>query len=158
MTPLFRMSICVVDSSVFCNILEVPNRCQRRDQVFDRLESLIEKGATLLLPLATIYETGNHISRNGDGRQRRKTAKQFSRQVDLALRGENPFTPTDINEEEEIRRWLTEFPEYAEQQVEFGDMSIVEAFRKQCDRHPSRRVFIWAIDSDLSSYDREPQV
>jgi len=152
------MSISIVDSSVFCNILEVPNRCQHRDQVFEQLESLIEEGATLLLPLATIYETGNHISRNGDGRQRRETAEQFRAQVDLALRGENPFTPTDINEEEEIRRWLTQFPEFAERGVEFGDMSIVEAFHKQCERHPSRRVFVWAIDSDLSNYDREPQV
>lgn len=155
---LFGMSICIVDSSVFCNILGVPNRCQQRDQVLNRLESLIEEGATLLLPLTTIYETGNHISRNGDGRQRRDTADQFRRQVHLALRGENPFTPTDINEEEEIRRWLTQFPEYAEREVEFGDISIVEAFRKQCERHPSRRVFIRAIDSDLSSYDRTPQV
>jgi recombinational DNA repair ATPase RecF len=63
-----------------------------------------------------------------------------------------------VQEDEEIRRWLTQFPEYAEQEVEFGDMSIVEAFRKQCDRHPSRHVFIWAIDSDLSNYDRQPQV
>ena len=158
MTPLFGMSICIVDSSVFCNIIRVPNRCQHRDEVLDRLESLIEEGTTLLLPLATIYETGNHISRNGDGRQRRETAERFRRQVDLALRGENPFTPTAINEEEEIRRWLTQFPEYAEREVEFGDMSIVEAFRKQCDLHPSRHVFIWAIDSDLSSYDRQPHV
>ena len=152
------MSICIIDTSVFCNVLRVPNRHQNRDQVLDRLESLIEEGATLLLPLATIYETGNHIAQNGDGRERRETAERFATQVDLALRGENPFTPTDINEEEEIRRWLAQFPDYAEREVEFGDMSIVEAFQKQCDRHPSRRVFIWAIDSDLSSYDRGPQI
>lgn len=152
------MSICIVDTSVFCNILEVPNLCQEREQVLQRLEELIDKGATLLLPLATIYETGNHIAQNGDGRQRRNAAERFVEQVDLALQGENPFTPTDINEEDELRQWLAQFPEYAEQEVGFGDMSIVEAFHDECERHPSRWVFIWALDDDLSSYDREPQI
>jgi hypothetical protein len=152
------MSICIVDTSIFCNILEVPNLCQDRDRVLNRLEELIEDGATLLLPLATIYETGNHIAQNGDGRERRNAAERFAEQVNLALQGENPFTPTDINEEDELRQWLAQFPDYAEREVGFGDMSIIEAFYDQCDRHPSRRVFIWAIDSDLSNYDREPTV
>lgn len=82
------MSICIVDTSVFCNILEVPNRCQDRERVLDRLENLIDDGATLLLPLATIYETGNHIAQNGDGRQRRDAAERFAKQVNLALQGE----------------------------------------------------------------------
>jgi len=150
------MSICIVDTSVFCNILEVPNLCQEREQVLQRLEELIDEGATLLLPLATIYETGNHIAQNGDGRQRRSAAERFGEQVDLALQGENPFTPTDINEEDELRQWLAQFPDYAQQEVGFDDMSIVEAFHDECERHPSRRVFIWALDDDLSSYDREP--
>lgn len=152
------MDICIIDTSVFCNILDVPNLCQDRDRVLDRLEGLIDDGATLLLPLATIYETGNHIAQNGDGRQRRKAAERFVKQVDLALQGENPFTPTDINEEDELRQWLAQFPNYAEQGVGFGDMSIVEAFKDGCERHPSRRVFIWALDEDLSGYDRGPQV
>jgi hypothetical protein len=152
------MSICIVDTSVFCNILEVPNLCQDREEVLNRLEELLDEGATLLLPLATIYETGNHIAQNGDGRERRNAAERFAKQVNLALQGENPFTPTDINEEDELRQWLAQFPDYAEQEVGFGDMSIVEAFHDQCDRHPSRRVFIWAIDSDLSNYDRGPTI
>lgn len=152
------MSICIIDTSVFCNILEVPNRSQNREEVFTQLELLIEEGTTLLLPLATIYETGNHIAQNGDGRERRATARRFAEQVELALRGETPFTPTDINDERELQRWLTKFPDYAEGEVSFGDMSIIEAFHKECDRHSARRVFIWALDSDLSSYDREPEV
>jgi len=152
------MSICIVDTSVFCNIIEVPNLCQDRDQVLDRLEQLIDEGSTLLLPLATIYETGNHIAKNGDGRERRNAAERFGTQVDLALRGENPFTPTDINEEDELRRWLVQFPDYAEQEVGFGDMSIIEASNEQCERHPSRRVFIWAINTHLAGYDRAPQI
>jgi hypothetical protein len=152
------MSICIVDTSVFCNILEVPNRSQDRGKVLDQLEGLIDDGATLLLPLATIYEAGNHIAQNGDGRARRATARRFAEQVELALRGETPFTPTDINDERELQRWLTQFPDYAEGGVSFGDMSIIEAFHKECGRHRARRVFIWALDDDLSSYDREPEL
>lgn len=152
------MSICIVDTSVFCNVLKVPNRSQEREEVLAQLELLIEEGTTLLLPLATIYETGNHIAQNGDGRERRATAHRFTKQVDLALKGETPFTPTDINDEHELQHWLTRFPDYAEGGVSFGDMSIIEAFRKECDRHRARRVFIWALDRDLSSYDRAPEV
>jgi hypothetical protein len=149
-------SICVIDTSIFCAILDVPNRRQDRTEIMETLESLVADGATLLLPLATIYETGNHIAQNGDGGERRNAANRFSEQVAQAVRGDNPFTPTDLSEEDELLRWLTQFPDYAVREVGFGDMSIIESFNKQCARHPSRRVFIWTKDTDLSGYDRAP--
>jgi hypothetical protein len=152
------MSVCIIDTTVFCNILEVPNRCQDRDEVLQELEERVENEDTLLLPLATIYETGNHIAHTGDGRQRRAAAERFATQVDLALQGENPFTPTDINDEDEIRLWLEQFPDYAQQEIGFGDMSIIETFHKHEHLHPSRRVYIWALDEDLSGYDRPPKI
>lgn len=149
------MSICIVDTSVFCNILDVPNRNQDHESVLAELTERVESDDTLLLPLATIYETGNHIAQNGNGAERRSTARKFINQVGLALQGETPFTPTDVNDEEEIRRWLTDFPDYAASGVGFGDVSIIEAFNKQSRLHRARRVYIWSLDDDLAAYDRD---
>lgn len=152
------MSICIVDTSVFCNILNVPNRNQNREAVYEELKQRVANEDTLLLPLATIYETGNHIAQNGNGHERRKAAQRFVEQVDLALKGDTPFTPTDINEEDEIRSWLGNFPDFAMQGVGFGDVSIIEAFNKQKRLHQARRVFIWTLDEDMSAYDRTATV
>ena len=36
------------------------------------------------------------------------------------------------------------------------DLSIVKEWDRACRRHPHRRVFIWALDQHLTSYDRKP--
>src|SRR5690625_5777164 len=80
-------AICIIDTSVFCNILDVPNRNQRRAQSLKELRDHFDSGNTLLLPLATIYETGNHIAQQGDGRTRRRVSELFVQQVKVALEG-----------------------------------------------------------------------
>jgi len=60
-------SICIIDTAVFCNILCVPNMDQDVKRAFAELEQYISLGYTLLLPLAVVYETGNHIAQNGNG-------------------------------------------------------------------------------------------
>ena len=71
-------SICLIDTSVFLNILNVPRCNEDRMQNF---KEYIELGCTFLLPMATILETGNHIAQNGDGTIRRKTAIHFVKEV-----------------------------------------------------------------------------
>lgn len=63
-------AICIIDTSVFCNILDVPRRNQHHAESVAALAEMLASRHTLLLPLATIYETGNHIAQNGDGRLR----------------------------------------------------------------------------------------
>lgn len=51
----------------------------QRQNIMKEMEGLLKNkdDNILLLPFATIIETGNHIAHNGNGELRRKTAKYF---------------------------------------------------------------------------------
>jgi hypothetical protein len=90
----YRMSaICLIDTSIFLEILDVPRKATRHEHVILELQRKMEDGETLFLPMATILETGNHIAQNGDGKQRRACALNFVSQVQDALNGKSPFKP-----------------------------------------------------------------
>ena len=82
------MSICLIDTSILCEILQVPNRCGNYQEIYAEMERKIKiQKETLLLPMSAIIETGNHIGQNGDGRQRREAANRFVDFVRAAIRG-----------------------------------------------------------------------
>ena len=60
------MSICLLDTSVFVEFLNVPNMNTRHAEICDELKQKIRDGEIQFLPLATILETGNHIAQNGN--------------------------------------------------------------------------------------------
>ena len=148
------MSICLIDTTVFCNILRVPNHDQQGSEVTEQLKHLIQQHVTLLLPMATIIETGNHVARSGSGRQLRAAARRFVEQVLAAIDGHAPWTPTPFFEQDELRQWLGEFPDSAMAGVGLADLAIRKEFDRQCRLHPWRRVFIWSLDGHLAAYDR----
>lgn len=150
------MTIVIVDTSVFCNLLRVPKRHQHSERALAELEELLESGASLLLPLATIYETGNHIAQQGDGRERRAVARCFVEQVREAYSGEAPWSPTPFHDGTDLTRWLDTFPDEAARGVGLGDLSILQIFHEQCRLHPGRQVRVWSYDRHLDGYDRRP--
>lgn len=149
-------AVILVDTSIFCEILDVPGRAQQRASILQELEDRLRRGESLLLPLATILETGNFIAQKGSGDVRRQAARRFCEQVGKAIDGNSPFTPTPLFEAETMRSWLDQFPEAAMRGQGFGDLSIVEDWRRQCELHPHRRVAIWSLDQHLQGYDRRP--
>jgi hypothetical protein len=56
-------SICLIDTSIFLELLNVPNYNQHRASVLEDFKTYSQAGCTFLLPMATILETGNHIAR-----------------------------------------------------------------------------------------------
>lgn len=153
------MTICIVDTSAFCNVLDVPGKNQHRDEARTTLRGFIEDDAGLLLPLAAVYETGRHIAQLADGRVRRSTATRFVDQVDSALRGEAPWAPTPLPDALQLADWLAEFPEAATVGQSLADLSMVKLWKDQCTWFPYRRVLIWTYDStDLGGYDRPAAV
>lgn len=151
------MSVCLIDSSILCEILRVPNKCGDHETVYAKMKKKIEERESLLLPMSAIIETGNHIGQNGDGRQRRSTAQRFIQFVKQALQGESPFTPTPLfKDQEALLQWLEEFPDWAKLGSGLGDLTIRKEFERQCELNQIRHVYIWSTDSHLSSYDRRP--
>lgn len=146
-------AICLIDTSIFLEILNIPNKVTQNSKIIDLLEEKIKANESLFLPMATILETGNHIAQNGDGNLRRQCANQFIIQVEKALKGESPFKPISFLKSEELQQWLTQFPDYAMQGVGLGDLSIIHDFNRFCQQNKGRRVYIWSLDKHLQNYD-----
>ena len=101
------MSICLVDTSILCEILQVPNRCGNHQKHYAEMERKILQSESLLLPMSAIIETGNHIGHIDNGHQRRKAAMDFVDFVKKALLGQSPFTATQLfKESESLLQWL----------------------------------------------------
>lgn len=148
-------AICLIDTSIFVEILNVPKKATQYEQIVSDLKTKIENEETLFLPMATILETGNHVAQNGDGSQRRKCAETFVFLVQQALNGESPFKPISFLEREHLQQWLSEFPESAMRGTGLGDLSIIHDFHAQCGKNPKREVYIWSLDGHLSSLKQE---
>jgi hypothetical protein len=148
-------AICLIDTSIMVEILNVPRKAELHEEVFSELETKIQNKETLFLPMATILETGNHIAQNGNGNQRRNCAQRFVDQVQKALNGESPFKPISFLTEKQLQQWLNEFPKSAMSGSGLGDLSIVHDFNRMCEQNPRRRVYIWSLDGHLSSQFQE---
>ena len=153
-------SLCLIDTSIFLNFLDVPYRNQDRALVLKDFNIYAESDCTFLLPMATIIETGNHIAQNGDGTMRRKTAMFFVEVVQAAFKDEHPWSLPQFPKTKAILLWIDKFPDLAGQNkapdksqgTSFGDLSIIEEFNKLCKSCSMSEVFIWSLDSDLSRY------
>ncbi len=142
-----------IDTSVLLNILNVPGRDQQRDKVMRELKELLDQRGknALILPFATIIETGNHIAHCGDGNQRRKAAVKFSECIDKTINNKAPWqyygnqlTPEDL------REICEEFPDSAMRGEGFGDLSIIRAYQRYKEETPAiHKIRIWSVDEHL---------
>ncbi|MCW6036710.1 hypothetical protein K4A83_10615 [Spirulina subsalsa FACHB-351] len=148
--------VAIVDTSIFCNILDIPQRNENRDQVMRELKTYLESNTNLLLPMAVIYETGNHIANakgeNLDGNKRRTLAETFVQQVQMAITGKAPWRVLEVPTTQEIKDWLTEFPDSAMKGAGMADLSIIKEWYKLREKIPNQRVFIWSLDQHLQGY------
>ena len=147
------MRVHFIDTSVFTNILDIPNMNDERVEVMRELKSLVDnKGKeTLILPYATIIETGNHIVHNGDGRQRRKSAEKFCEVIQKTLAGEAPWAYYGKQlTEDDLILICKEFPDAAMREQGFGDLSIIRAYERYKDETPAvGEIRIWSLDEHL---------
>lgn len=148
--------VVIVDTSVLLNLLDVPGRNQDRGAVLSQFEELVDTGANLLLPVAAVFEAGNHIAQLRNGGLRRRHAAEFCRRVREALAGQAPWTVSPLPDTRELTGWLDDFPDSAMRGAGMGDLSIIKAWESACERHPQGRVSIWSLDRDLAGYDRHP--
>lgn len=146
-----------VDTSIFLHILRVPGfqDRNREEEIRSCLKELIEQDALLYLPLTTILETGNHISRIRDGALRRRAAETFVERVQEALDGEAPWAPTFFLDRRVLRQSLVDYPGYAMQSVSFGDFLLLrDAIQRVNELKQDRadRVWIWTLDQTLRAH------
>lgn len=155
--------IVLLDTSIYLNVLNVPGRNQQREEVFRDFELRVQNKDHFLLPMVTIWETGNHISRLSTGALRRQYACQLAQSVSDALQGQAPFSPTYFPNRETFLQWIDAFPNFSKSNkspkkttegISLSDLSIIKEWEQTCARHPMSRVLIWSLDKDLSSYNQ----
>ncbi len=145
-------AVCLIDTSIFTNILNVPKCNQHRTNILDQYEKFIMLDYEFILPMATILETGNHIAHYGDGNQRREVAQIFIKAVQDAFKENPPYRISQFDKISDILDWLPDFPEMAMRGIGFGDLTITKEFEKTCKQFQKREVFIWSLDKHLESY------
>ncbi|MEG0963478.1 MAG: hypothetical protein RR139_11350 [Lachnospiraceae bacterium] len=147
------MRVHFIDTSVFVNIVDVPMMNDQRKEVMAELKSLLKNKdkETMILPFATIIETGNHIAQNGDGQQRRKTAENFCKIIEMTLKGEAPWIYYgEQMRAEDLEAICLEFPDAAMRGEGFGDLSMINAYNKYKDETPAiNEIRIWSLDKHL---------
>lgn len=158
-------AIVLLDTSVYLNVLDVPGFNQDKDAVFAEFQAAIQDADYFLLPLAAVWETGNHIAHLVDGQQRRAYAQKLVDDVAKAFEGQAPYRTTHFPARDEFANWLTDFPDAAMRNKSAGkttegtslaDLSIIKEWEHNCMLHPMSRVRIWSLDADLAGRDRQP--
>jgi hypothetical protein len=153
-----RLHVSIIDTSVLCNIINIPNRNEKRAEVLREFEKLVEdKQQLLILPFATIIETGNHIAHIADGNIRRMRAQVMA---DLIARTANDQAPWSYYGKEFEREQLLEISEqlvdYAVAETGFGDLSIIQVYKKYKETVPNiASIRIWSLDNHLSGFCEE---
>lgn len=158
--------ICILDTSILLNILDVPSKSQDKAKVMDDFKTYAESNCRFIIPLVVAVEVGNHISQNGNGDTRRKTAKQFVDMMQRTFSGELPFEISDFDLKLEWRNWISEFTDKAGQNktaakpnegMSLTDLSIIKEYdalqaKNRANRNKHVKVFVWSLDSDLEAY------
>ena len=153
--------IVLLDTSVFLNLLAMPGFSQAKEEILEVFQQRVEKGDSFLLPMATIWETGNHVARLPDGRIRRIHAENLVRMVEQAFDGKAPFRATYFPDRDVFRSWLKAFPDHAQRSksaqklregVSLGDLSIIQECEQLRRLHPMSKVVIWSLDADMAAW------
>ncbi len=149
------MNVRFIDTSIMTNLLDIPFLNENRQIVLHEFEKLCkEQTDTLILPTATIIETGNHIVHIDDGNVRRSRAEKYSEYLLKTAQDEAPWTYIRYDLAAEDLVFLSShIVEYAMPGIGLGDLSIINQYEKYKERVPSiGRIMIWSFDGHLQGY------
>lgn len=149
-----------VDTSILLEILNVPGKSQAHAAVHDELMRLAEAGVQLVLPIATIIETGNHIVQVADGNARRRCAAAFCALLEATAEGGLPWVLHSVAWDERMLRLLCEGPGQVGSFVELaaaaalgtGDLAIIAESELYATRTANVDVRVWTHDETLHAY------
>ncbi|KRV49019.1 hypothetical protein AQ490_22160 [Wenjunlia vitaminophila] len=149
-----------VDTSILCNLLGIPGKCQDRDTVVADLKRKREaRDRDLLLPVTAVIETGNHIAQISDGHHRRTCAERFANLLTMVVEGKAPWA---LNEVEWDAAHLTTLirggnsgstlVEHACNRLGCGDLNILIERDRYLARTSGVTATVWTLDELLSAY------
>ncbi len=149
-----------VDTSVLCDLLSVPGKCQDTETVRLELRQLVADGVQLVLPIATIIETGNHIAQVGDGHGRRQSAERFVKLLRATTDGVLPWVLHAVEWDESMLQLLCDGTPSTGTFVDLagagvlgaGDLTILAEREMFANRTSGIAVGVWTHDQRLAAY------
>lgn len=151
------MNVRFIDTSVMLNLLKVPGKCNEAELVREEWKEVLASKEVLILPVATIIETGNHIAHIEEGHIRRKIAGKFGEYLRKTAEGEAPWQLYGVELDKEGLRYLADnIEEWATYEVGTGDLSIIYAYEQYKEKTPAiGNIMIWSTDTHLQGYKEE---
>lgn len=153
--------VLIIDTSILCVWLQVPgmdvcgpdNDRWDRDKVQQKITEEMKKGSVFVLPIATIIETGNHISRADHSRKER--AEALSDILRKSADGASPWAAfsaqTELWKGDKLKNLATDWPNLATQGLSLGDVTIKDVAEYYAQMN--HRVEILTGDKGLKSYE-----
>ena len=150
-----NMNVRFMDTSIVMNLLEVPHMCADAECVKAEFVKAVAENETLILPISTIIESGNHIAHIANGTIRREKTLKFQEFLKKTAREEAPWTFYGAELTKEDLEYLdAEFPDRdLQMEMGIGDMSIIRFYEKYKETTPGiGRIMIWSTDAHLAGY------
>lgn len=152
------MNIRFIDTSIVMNLLEIPDRCEDKEQVKREFQKAVSDGDRLVLPMSTIIESGNHIAHIKNGDARRSKALLFQEFLEKTACDETPWKlyGTELKKED-LLFIAQEFPERALiYEMGIGDLSIIRFYENAKKTLPALgKIMIWSTDKHLQGYSED---
>lgn len=155
----------ILDTSIVCVMIGIPGKTEcgsdtdrwTQTRVHEKLETEKAGGTTLVLPLATIIETGNHIAQAKQG-DRYTMATKLGSMMFNAASGEVPWTAfaeqQDLWNAESLMNLAEHWPRRAVEKVSLGDFTISEVAKRY--RQAGFAVEIFTGDQGLKAMEPLP--
>lgn len=150
----------LVDTSVLCELIEVPGKSRGDGVVRAEFETLAAGGDRFIIPVTTVIETGNHVEQAGG--DRRAAAERLANVVSAAAEGREPF---EVNRVTWDTKFLDSFLAGDSTGESFVDLSgsgrlgggdiaiLVERDQYLAASGYDRdRVRIWTLETTLGAY------
>lgn len=148
-----------IDTSVLVEVLKVPGKNRRHEEITAELRHRVESSESMILPTAAIIETGNHIAQVDDGGLRRSLAEGLARLLTATATDSAPWTLNGARWDGDLlaaicggARGCPPLPDMAAQKIGVGDVSILAEAEAYGRRVANVAVSIWTLDAGLSAY------
>ena len=149
-----------LDTSVLCELVGVPGKSQRGDQVRAEYARRVVAGERFVVPITAVIETGNHIAQaSGD---RRSAAQRLVGLLTAAAAGEPPFALNEVLWDRTFTHELCQGNATEQSFVDLagnglmggGEVAVLVERDRYVERTSLRRadVGIWTLEQVLGAY------
>lgn len=147
-----------IDTSVLCNLLDVPGRNQRYDEIRGEFERYLDDGAYFVIPVTAVIETGNFIAQcSGD---RRAAAERFVALLKSTADEEVPWQLHALDWNGDFLHNLCGGDRTGQELVDLlgngqmgtGDVAILCERSAFAERTSFKDVQIWTLEQTLRAY------